>query len=170
MGPRLRVYLLLAFAAGMAGCARQDQALTQASRGEVVSAVRSFMQSVARDVTTEGPTAWQKEFADDPAFFMAADGSLAFPDRQAATTGIQALPNIIKKIELHWGDDLRVDVLTPDLAMVAASYHELQTDPQGHQKADNGFFTALVEFTPAGRWQFRNAHWSSAPPAAEQPH
>jgi hypothetical protein len=117
------------------------------------------MATVAHDVTENGPTTWQKEFADDPAFFMAVDGDLAFPNRQVAAQAIQNLPRIIKHIELRWGDNLRIDPLTADLAVVASSYTEVITDPTGHQLTENGFFTAVVELRD-DRWQFRNAHWS----------
>ncbi|HTS37822.1 MAG TPA: hypothetical protein VMH04_19260 [Candidatus Solibacter sp.] len=147
-----RLPVLLLAVLFLVGCNKPVSDLSPANRANIETQVRGFLAEVSRDVTSEGPSAWQKEFADDPAFFMAADGFLAFPNRQAATRGIQQLPNVIKKIELRWGDDLRVDVLAPNLAMVAASYRELQTDPQGHQKADNGFFTAIAEFTRhAGR-------------------
>ena len=152
------VCLLLA----AAGCSRHDadsQSLSPERSAAVESSVRNFVLSVAHDVSSEGPTAWQKEFADDPAFFMAVEGQIAFPNRQAAARAIQDLPRTIKHIELRWGDDLRIDPLTADLAVVATSYTEVQTDPEGRQVTETGFFTGVVEFR-GRRWQFRDAHWS----------
>jgi hypothetical protein len=161
---RLRLSIMLIALFASVGCSRHvadPRPLSPEQRTMVENDVRKFMLQVAHDVTTDGPTAWQKEFADDPAFFMAVNGKMAFPNRQVATQAIQNLPSMIKQIELHWGDDLRVDLLKEDLAVVGTSYTELQTDPQGHQKTDTGFFTAVAELR-SGRWQFRDAHWSDA--------
>jgi len=144
--------------------ANDPQSLTPERRVAVESGVHSFLQTVAHDVTEQGPTAWQKHFADDPAFFMANDGRLVFPNSQAAAQGAQAFARTIQHIELHWGDDLRIDALTPSLAVVATSWSEVQIDTQGHQVNETGFFTGLAEYR-GGRWQFRDAHWSSIPPA-----
>jgi hypothetical protein len=149
-----------------AGCSRHgadSQPLSPERSAAVENSVRNFVLGVAHDVSSEGPTAWQKEFADDPAFFMAVEGQLVFPNRQVATQAIQNLPRIIKHIELRWGDDLRIDPLTPDLAVVATSYTEVQTDPEGHQVTETGFFTGVAEYS-GGRWQFCDAHWSAPVP------
>ena len=130
--------------------------------------VRRFVADVARDATQEGPAAWQKHFADDPAFFMAVEGKLQFPSRQAAREGIEGLARTIPHIELNWGDDLRVDPLTADFAQVATSWHEVLVDKDGHRMEEVGFFTGLVE-KRGGQWQFRNAHWSVASPASKAP-
>jgi len=136
------------------------QPLSADQRSAVESSVRGFLQTVAHDVTSQGPTAWEKYFSDDPAFFMANDGRLAFPNPQAATQGIEAFARTIKHIELRWGDDLCVDVLTANLAVVGTSWSENMVDNAGHPIQESGYFTGLVE-NRAGRWQFRNAHWSS---------
>jgi hypothetical protein len=139
------------------------QALTLVSGSEVDSGVRAFMRDVARDVTQEGPTAWRKYFADTPAFFMAADGKIAFANSAEATAGIQQVAIAIKQVELKWGDDLRVDPLAPDLAVVAASYHELQVWADGRRVDENGYVTGVVQYRN-GRWQFRDCHWSEPVP------
>ena len=123
--------------------------------------VRLFMETVARDVTAHGPTAWRRHFADTPSFFMVSDGQMVFADSRSASEGIRALPQIIRQIELNWGGNVRVDPLTPTLASVATPYSEVLTDPQGHRTAASGFFTGLAEYRN-GQWQFRNAHWSTA--------
>ena len=135
-----------------------------AQKAAVEQDVRRFVSNVARDVTQEGPAAWQKHFADSASFFMASEGRLQFPNRQTATQGIEGLTRTIKRIELSWGEDLRVDPLTPDFAVVASSWHEAVVDKQGHQAAESGFFTGLAEHR-RGQWQFRNAHWSVAAPS-----
>jgi hypothetical protein len=142
------------------------QALTPAARAAVEESVRQFMGSVAHDITTEGPTAWSREFEEGPDFFMAVNGKLAFSSGDAAAQGIRGLPLLIKSIELRWGDDLRVDPLTPDLAVVGTPYQEVQVDPKDHEARSSGYFTGVVE-RQNGKWKFRDAHWSEAAPEKE---
>ena len=84
---------------------------------------------------------------------------MAFPNSEAATAGLKDVARAIKHIELKWGDDLRVDPLTPDLAAMATSWHEVQVDPAGKSVNEEGYFTGLTEYRE-GRWRFRNVHWS----------
>jgi len=151
----MRAFLLVMLVA--AGCGSHEP------QAKVEDNVRAFMRTVAHDITQDGPAAWRRHFADSPAFFMAVDGHLQFPNSAAATSGIQDFARTIQHIELQWGDDLRVDPLTLDLAAVATSYHEVMVSTGGHQVDAKGFFTGLAEHRD-GRWQFRNAHWSSAAP------
>lgn len=135
--------------------------LTEARKAAIEQEVRQFAATVARDVTQEGPRAWQKHLVDDPAFFMAVDGKLQFPNRQSAREEIENLAHTFTHIQLNWGDDLRIDPLAVDLAQVATSWHEFLMDKDGHSTEESGFFTGLVE-KRNGEWQFRNAHWSVA--------
>jgi hypothetical protein len=156
-----------------AGCGANRSARSESSQplaperaAAVEASVRAFAQAVAQDITQNGPTAWRKQFSDTPAFFMAANGRMVFPNSAAATAGIEDLPRFIKQIELSWGDDLRVDPLTGNLAVVAATYHEVLTSPEGKRDDESGYFTGVAE-NRDGSWQFRDAHWSapvSTPP------
>jgi hypothetical protein len=123
------------------------------------------MLAVAANVTNQGPRAWQAAFADDPSFFMAVNGRLVFPDRPTATAAIDGLGRGIRRIELQWGPDLRVDALTPALAIVACAYHELRIGDDASRVDEAGYFTAVVE-RRGDRWQLRNAHWSVPAPSA----
>jgi len=158
----------------LAGCGlgfdvpTDSAALTAAQKAAVEQELRQFAATVSRDVTQQGPAAWEKHFADSPAFFMASEGKLVFPSRKAATQAIGELTRTIQHIELTWGDDLRVDPLTPEFAVVASSWHEVQADKEGHQTTEGGFFTGLAE-RHNGHWQFRNAHWSVAVPPSKAP-
>jgi hypothetical protein len=166
-------WVLLVAASVLAGCQSQHSvagnrsSLTPSQRMVEESSVRGFVSTVAHDVTQDGPSAWRKFFLDSPSFFMASEGRLQFADGQAAAA-IQSLTRIIKHIELRWGDDLRVDVLTPDLAVVAAPYSELRIDAEGYQVNEAGYFSGVVQFEN-GRWQLRNAHWSVVVPPAKVP-
>jgi hypothetical protein len=134
------------------------------STAATTDSVRTFAEAVARGVSERGPAAWRDYFADTSAFFMASEGLLVFPSGDSATRGIESLQRVTARIELSWGDTVRVDVLAPGLAMMAASYHEVRVDRGGHRIEERGFFTGLSEHRPGG-WRFRDAHWSVLAPA-----
>src|ERR1035438_3933842 len=131
-----RALLLLATVA-LAGCTSH--------RDEVEHSVRAFAQTVAHDVTHDGPSAWRRHFADIPSFFMAVNGQLVFPNSAAVTAGLPDIARALPHIELKWGDSLRIDPLTPDLAVVAAPYHEVLIDSRGQRADSDGFFTGVAE-------------------------
>ena len=146
-----------------AGCSHNPHELTTARAAEIDREVRAFAQDVARGVTQSGPTAWRRYFSEGPEFFMAAEGRLAFSNGASAIAAMPDLARTIKQIELQWGQELRVDALTPELAVMATPYHEIRTGPTGDRVNEAGFFTGTTEFK-AGHWQFRNAHWSMVVP------
>jgi Domain of unknown function (DUF4440) len=161
--------IVLSAALAAAGCGADRGAATGANapaaqaRSAEEDSVRAFVHAVAAAVSREGPGAWRRAFADGPEFLMAVNGQLVFPDAAAAARGIEALTHTLPKIELRFGDDLRVDVLTGTFALVGSSYAEVQTDAQGRQHTDRGYFTGLAERRD-GQWRLRSAHWSSLPP------
>jgi hypothetical protein len=158
---RILSALLAGLLVACAGAAPSQQ-LPAAEALTVTNDVRTFVAAVADGVTRRGPSAWRDYFAETPAFFMAVDGHIAFGSSDDVTRGIQSVAKSIPHIELQWGD-VRIDPLTPRLAMVAAPYHELQIDAGGRRVSMDGYFTALAELDPSG-WRFRNAHWSTAAP------
>jgi hypothetical protein len=140
--------------------ASHTHSVTPNGAAPVDQAVRAFMQTVCDSVTQDGPMAWIKYFDASPAFFMAVNGQMAFPSTAAAQEGTRKFAQTIRHIELKWGDDLRVDPLTNEFAVVAVSWREIQVDTTGHSVTETGYFTGLAEYRE-GRWQFRDAHWSS---------
>jgi len=140
--------------------AEQSHSMQPDEAVAVERSVRSFMATVSHSVTQDGPLAWLKYFDASPAFFMAVNGQMAFPNAGSAQDGTRKFAQTIRHIELKWGDDLRVDPLTNELAMVAASWREIQVDTAGHSVTETGYFTALAEYRD-GHWQFRDAHWSA---------
>jgi hypothetical protein len=171
---RIVLYSVLLSLLAVAGCGSQHPApadtrsLTPERATAVQENVRAFMRDVAHDITQDGPSDWRKYFAGTPEFFMAVDGKIAFANSADAAAGIQQVAQAIKQIELKWGDDLRVDPLAPDLAVVAAPFHELQVWADGHHVEENGYFTGVVQYRE-GRWQFRDAHWSNPIPPPPAP-
>lgn len=142
----------------------QSSPFTKEQAAVVEKAVRALAQDVARDVTHDGPIAWQRYFSDSPEFFMAVNGHLVFPNGTAARKAMKEVARAFTHIELRWGNDLRVDPMEPDLAVMAASYHEVRVDASGAHVDEDGYFTATVEYRDS-RWQIRNVHWSAAPTA-----
>jgi len=130
--------------------------------------VRAFAVTMAHGISARGPAAWRGYFADDSAFFMAAEGQLVFASSEAATRGIEALTRMIAHIELQWRDPVRVDALAPGIAVVGMPYHETRVDSAGRRIDENGYFTGVAEHRGSG-WQLRNAHWSVVPPPPAAP-
>ena len=150
----------------LGGCSSDPQRLTDTRREEIQKEVRAFAKDVEHGVTQEGPTAWRRYFSESPEFFMASEGRLAFSNGESAIAAIPDLAHAIKRIELQWGEEMRVDPLAPNLAMMATPYHEVRTGATGSRVNDAGYFTGVTEFK-GGHWQFRNAHWSVVvPPVA----
>jgi hypothetical protein len=145
---------------GQAATGGSVQPISAVEATRVDGAVRHLMSTIAHDVTHDGPAAWSKHFEKSPAFFMVDDGQMAFPDSAAATKGIQDFADTIKSIRLEWANDLRVDPLTANFAVVAASYFEEQEPVSGKLIQERGYFTGIAELKD-GRWQIRDAHWSS---------
>jgi hypothetical protein len=160
---RIRSLLLAVTLAAFVLCAADaspSHSVTPDGAASVDQAVRAFMQTVSHSVTQDGPMAWIKYFDASPAFFMAVNGQMAFPNPAAAQEGTRKFAQTMRHIELNWGDDLRVDPLSNELAVVAVSWREIQVDTAGHSATETGYFTGLAEYRE-GRWQFRDAHWSS---------
>jgi hypothetical protein len=162
----LRISFLLIAVAFNAVCvpgearAGHSQSLSRDESPAVDRALRAFMKTVAHSVTQDGPLAWIKYFDASPAFFMVVNGQMAFQNADAAKDGTRKFAQTIRQIELKWGDDLRVDPITNDFAVVAVSWREIQVDNTGRSVTETGYFTGLAEYRE-GHWQFRNAHWSA---------
>jgi hypothetical protein len=62
---------------------------------------------------------------------MAVNGQMAFPNATTAQESTRKFAQTIRQIELKWGDDLRVDPLTNEFAIVAVSWREIQVDTAG---------------------------------------
>jgi hypothetical protein len=162
-----RSIALLALAASFASAAPPSPPVTlsAADSSKVQQGVRSFVQLVAHDVTRDGPRAWSRYFDDSSAFFMAVNGQVVFASGIAAKDGIPKVARMFKRIELNWGNDLRIDPLTRRLALVAVPWREVLTAADGQVMKQAGFFTGIAEYRN-GRWQFRDAHWSARAVAA----
>jgi hypothetical protein len=166
----LAILLTVAAAPGCGGAppAADTPELRRDEAAMIERDVRAFMAALASDITRIGPVAWRHHFSDSPAFFMASEGQLVFPDIASANRTIDELTRSVKHIELRWGMPVRVDPLAPALAAVGASYDEVRVDTADQRVDETGYFTAVAE-RRANRWRLRDAHWSVvAPPRTPQ--
>jgi hypothetical protein len=127
--------------------------------------IRQMAADIARDVSRDGPLAWLRYF-DEERFLMAVDGKVQFDGIASAKTFLEQFAKGVSQLQLTW-TDVRVDILGPRSASLAASYRETITDRAGHSIEPSGYFTGVAVKTPAG-WKLRIAHWSStAAPKAQ---
>jgi hypothetical protein len=154
-----RAILFSALLMVIVSCNEKKDTLTPGQIADVKDSVQIMAQSIAKDISQQGPKAWLQYFEDAPDFFMASEGKLVFPNIDTAKNIINTkLITIISKIELHWSD-VRIHPLTASLAGMAATFHEDITDVSGKTTPHDGYFTGLAHQTPQG-WKLLNAHWS----------
>ena len=140
-------------------CNEKKDTLTPKQIADVRDSVQTMAQSIAKNISQQGPTAWLQYFEAAPDFYMASEGKLVFPNYDTAKNFINnTLVKIISKIELRWSD-VRIDPLTTNFANMAATFHEDITDASGKTTPQDGYFTGLAHQTPQG-WKLLNAHWS----------
>jgi hypothetical protein len=157
--PRLYTVMIAALVLSSACNTKDSNALTESLKSAVTDSVLQMANHIAIDVNSSGPSAWLGHFDDTIGFFMAVNGELAFPNYDSASVFIKnRLAKLISKVELTWSD-IRIDPLTPALAMMAASYQEVLLDSLGQKRTVLGYFTGLAQKTSVG-WQLRNCHWS----------
>jgi len=156
------ILCIVFFSASLFSCKHNDAPLSSSQSAEVKADVLKLADSTAKAISTKGPIAWLDYFEDSPGFFMASGGSLALQDYHTADSFIKGkLVKVMPKITLKWSG-IRVDPLTPQIAVMGAGFHEDVTDPTGKITPYDGYFTATVHDTEKG-WKFRNEHWSMKP-------
>jgi hypothetical protein len=121
--------------------------------------VHLMADAIVKDLHNEGPIAWLKYFSNSNQFFMASNGMLVFPNIDSANSFVPKYAKQIQRVDLLW-TDIRVDSLTPDYGIMAATYHETIISATGVQDTPSGYFTGVVEKTVKG-WKLRDAHWST---------
>ncbi len=122
--------------------------------------VRIMTKAIVMDLHNEGPTAWLKYFSNSKQFFMVSNGQLVFPNIDSANAFVPRFAKQIQRVDLTW-NDIRIDSLTPDFGIMAASFHEVLIGASGVQDTPTGYFTGIVENTTTG-WKLRDAHWSTS--------
>ena len=64
----------------LTGCASPQHSLDANHVSALRDSVDDYLVGVAHRISAGGPKAWISEFANDSAFFMVADGQMAFTD------------------------------------------------------------------------------------------
>lgn len=142
----------------LVGCASPPRALDAAHTSTLRDSVSDYVAGVAHRISVGGPKAWVGEFADDSAFFMVANGQMAFTDFAAMSRFMPVFARGTPSIALEFSS-VRVDPLAPGLAEFAAHYHEALTDSAGRRMDDSGYVTGVAVHSALG-WRLRDAHWS----------
>jgi hypothetical protein len=151
----------------LTGCAAPRQTLTANHVATLRDSVNDYLAGVAHRISVGGPKAWIGEFADDSAFFMVADGQMAFTDFAAMSQFMPVFARGTPSITLEFSL-VRVDALAPGLAAFAAHYHEGLTDSAGRRTDDSGYLTGIAMHSALG-WRLRDAHWSHPDPVPAKP-
>jgi hypothetical protein len=140
-------------------CKQNSTTFTASEAASVKDSVQLLAANTAKDISTKGPIAWLDYFEDASDFFMASNGDMAFADYKTADLFIKnTLVKQIPHINLKWSN-IRIDPLTPQIAIIGANFHEDITDSLGKVTPFDGYFTAAAHQTAKG-WKYRNAHWS----------
>jgi hypothetical protein len=156
----IRTKILIPLIVFAISCSNKTESLNSKQASEVQDSVKLMFESVAKNVSREGPMTWLRYFENTPDFFMASDGQLVFPNIDTATNLINnVVVKSMPKIELRWSN-IRIDPLADKLASISAIYHEDITDPTGKMTPHDGYFTGIAHQTTQG-WKLHNAHWSS---------
>lgn len=135
-------------------------AATNSKPESVKTEVLKMSNNIAHDLSVGGPEQWLNYFEQTPGFFMANEGQLAFANNDSATHFVkEVLAKNIMKVNLTWSN-IRVDSLSPTLAVMAAHFHESLIDKANNTIPADGYFTGTVEKTADG-WKLRNLHWST---------
>lgn len=158
----MRTSLVGLAAVSLMACTSPPPALDAGHASALRDSVSDYVAGVAHRISAGGPKAWVGEFADDSAFFMVANGQLAFADFAAMSRFMPVFAHSIPSVALEFSS-VRVDPLGPGLAEFAAHYHEALTDSAGHRADDSGYVTGVAIHSALG-WRLRDAHWSHPDP------
>jgi hypothetical protein len=154
-------------AVALMGCTSLPRALDAGHASALRDSVSDYVAGVAHRISAGGPKAWIGEFADDSAFFMVANGQMAFTDFTAMSRFMPVFARGMPSIVLEFSS-VRVDPLAPGLAEFAAHYHEALTDSAGRRTDDSGYVTGVAMHSAFG-WRLRDAHWSHPDPVIAPP-
>lgn len=155
----IRTIILMISIVFAISCNTNTGSLNAKQVADIQDSVQRMTESIAKNVSLEGPVAWLQYFENAPGFFMASNGQLVFPNIDTARNFINnILVKSIVKIELRWSN-IRIDPLSGKLAGISAIFHEDITDSTRKMTPYDGYFTGIAHQTSQG-WKLHNAHWS----------
>jgi uncharacterized protein (TIGR02246 family) len=143
-----RVLVRLGILAAMVGCLRSPGVVDETQKKEIVAAVEAAMRSFEAAERARDPERLIAHFASVPGFHVYSDGQrLTY---EAMVAGVrQAFPTL-RSIEGGFSD-LQVSVLSPESALVSASFRETVTDNTGTATRSRGAASWL--------WRRIDAQW-----------
>lgn len=155
--------LLIATITASTGCRGTSTSVSEtAAASQISQGALEFMDVVAAGVSRDGPIAWKRYLGTDPAFYMVSEGRLVFDGGEVARRSIDDLTRTIERIELRWGEPIRVDPQSSTRVLISAAYFERIVTRSGVTTNEQGWMTGLAERRPEG-WSFLNLHWSVVP-------
>jgi hypothetical protein len=138
---------------------RSNSGISETDKAGIKQSVQNLTDSTISNLSTKGPAAWLTYFENSPEFFMASDGSIAFPDYQTAENFVNGtLTKQFRSIHLKL-NDMRITPIAANYAAIGANFHEDLIDLSGKSMPFDGYFTATAHHTGRG-WKYLNMHWS----------
>ena len=165
-----RVTLALLGAAAIVACARPaDAALSATEKSAIADSLRGLIVS-AYDLTTPGDAvARMMSLYPASGDVVSASGGRVSVSRDSLEAGIRAFWQYVgqnmREPKWTW-DQMQVDVLARDAAVLTATYHIPHRTPSGEAHVIAGALTAAFQRRD-GRWSVVQEHLSDLPP--EQP-
>jgi hypothetical protein len=160
--PKFLKYLAF-FGMLLAMSCKNNSQLTIEERKLVTDSVTRMSANISNDVSAKGPAAWLNYFENDPGFFMASGGMVAFRNYAVAKKyTLDTVSKNFKKISLELAN-MKVDPLTVNYASIGADFYEDIVMANGQSLSVGGYLTATAHFD-GSKWRLRNLNWAIKPP------
>jgi hypothetical protein len=151
----------------LGACASPDGSLSDRERAAISDTLRTMIVS-AYDITKPGdPVARMMSLYPPTGNVVSASGGRVSVSRDSLEAGIRAFWQYVgqnmRNPKWTW-DEMHVDVLSRDAAVVTATYHVPHLTPRGEQHTIAGAMTEAFE-RRGGRWVVVQEHLSDLAPA-----
>jgi hypothetical protein len=148
-----------------------SSAVSAAQRKAIADTLRALMVSTYDLQKTGDAVARLMSLYPTDGPVISASGGRVTASREAVESGIRAFwDNVGRNMQQpKWTwDDMHVDVLAQDAAVVTATYHVPHLTPRGMPHVIAGAWTAVFQ-RRAGRWVIVQEHLSDVPSAPMAP-
>src|SRR5829696_7822769 len=162
--PLVRSASLLAIAALTAACESRSTAVTPARRQAIADTLTTMIRS-AYDLKAANPVARFMSLYPDSGRVISASGGRVTTNRDALESGITSFWEYVGRNMQNptwiWGTP-QVDILSPDAAVVTATYRVPHRTPAGEPHTIAGAWTAVFA-RRGGKWAIVQEHLSEIP-------
>jgi hypothetical protein len=167
MSNSLRLLRLVGGVLLLGACASPDASLSDRERAAISDTLRTMIVS-AYDITKPGdPVARMMSLYPPTGNVVSASGGRVSVSRDSLEAGIRAFWQYVgqnmRNPKWTW-DEMHVDVLSRDAAVVTATYHVPHLTPRGEQHTIAGAMTEAFA-RRGGRWVVVQEHLSDLAPA-----